>query len=164
MPKWKILNKTKKNKPQQKQEIDISIAEKNESIQQPQIQKTQEKQENSEFPNQTEQKKEPTPIKTYKETLYSSDHPIKKKTQIHQRQRWENAETIGKNIDSIDSEKKHSSSYSNQSNRIEDKIDCLLSRKGVKKQNDEKEKTSDIPEGYIAKKNKRTGLTYYTKK
>jgi hypothetical protein len=170
LSKWKILKKTKKNTSPQKQEIDISINDKKENTSEQHFQKTQENHEKQEStgettnPQLTPEKKEYTPVKTYKETLYSTDHPLQKKNQIHQRQRWENAETIGKNVDSIDTDKKNIFSHSNQKNRIEEKIDCLLSRQKPQKQNHETEKTSDDTEGYIAKKNKKTGLTYYAKK
>lgn len=133
LPKWKILNKNKQNQTKQKQEIDISINEKNQQIKQKETKQTQETHQHQQQPTQEKQNKEYTPIKTYKETLYSSDHPQQKKKQLQSRQRWETAEIIGKNIDDINTEKKHTTPLSTQSDSLEHKIDALLSKKGLQK-------------------------------
>ncbi|MFO7678305.1 MAG: hypothetical protein R6V50_08000 [Thermoplasmatota archaeon] len=157
MPKWKIFNKLKQKRPREKKEIEIGIDKKNEVKEEKKID-TSTKDTEKETQNTTY-----TPIKTYKETLYSTDHPSPAKKQKVQRERWENVDTIERKIDDANEQKKSSFSRSVQSNRVEERIDSILSEKGLKNHQESKEKKQEPPNGYIAKKNKKTGLTYYTK-
>ncbi len=47
---------------------------------------------------------------------------------------------------------------------IEKKVDRLLTSKGMKVTVEKQGKEFDVPDGYVLKVNKKTGLTYYKKK
>ena len=153
MTRWKLFGKSKEKKQGMEKEIDIPIIEDEET--------TEQKEEIfSENCKETEE----TPITEYNETLYSSEHPSKKGKETWKRRGWESTGTIEKNVDTIDKKKTAYKQTSAGSNDTEKKVDRLLSNKRIKKTDKKKAESSAVPEGYIPKVNKKTGLTYYKKK
>ena len=134
-------------------EIDIPIIEDEETTK-------QEEKVSSETSEETEE----PPITEYHETLYSREHPSKKGKETWRRRSWESTSTVEKNVDTIDKKKTVYKQTSAGSNDIERKVDNLLSSKGIKTTDKKKVKSSTVPEGYIPKVNKKTGLKYYKKK
>jgi len=148
-----LFGKSKEKKQGMEKEIDIPIIEDEEIT---------EKKEELFF--ETNESTEETPITEYHETLYSSEHPSKKGKETLRRKSWESTSTIEKNVDTIDKKKTAYKQTSAGSNDIERKVDRLLSSKGIKTTTKKKVESSVVPEGYIPKVNKKTGLTYYKKK
>ena len=153
MARWKLFGKSKEKEQENEKEIDIPIIEDEEPI----------KQKEEVFFETSEVTEEP-PITEYHETLYSSEHPSKKGKDTWRRRSWESTSTIEKNVDTIDKKKTVYKQTSAGSNDIEGKVDRLLSNKGIKTTDKKKAESSAVPEGYISKVNKKTGLTYYKKK
>ena len=161
MARLKLFGKSKAKKEDTEEEIDISIVEDKEIPKQNGEVKKESKEETGlERSEETEE----LPITEYHETLYSSDHPSKKGKETWKRKSWESTSTIEKNIDTIDKKKIVYKKTSAGSDGIEKKVDRLFSSKGIKTTKKESGRTTVAPEGYVAKVNKRTGLTYYKKK
>lgn len=159
MARWKLFGKSKEKKQGNEKEIDIPIIEDKEPIKQEPV-----KQKEEVFLEASEVIEEP-PITEYHETLYSSEHPSKKGKETWRRKSWESTSTIEKNVDTIDKKKTVYKQTSAGSNDLEKKVDKLLSSKGVKTTEKKDTKaTSETPEDYIVKVNKKTGLKYYKKK
>jgi hypothetical protein len=148
-----LFGKSKEKKQGNEKEIDIPIIKDEETT----------KQKEEVFFETSEVTEEP-PITEYHETLYSSEHPSKKGKETLRRKNWDSMNTIEKNVDTIDKKKTAYKQTSTGSNDIERNVDNLLSSKGVKTTDKKKVKSSAVPEGYIPKVNKKTGLTYYKKK
>ena len=153
MARWKLFGKSKEKEQGNEKEIDIPIIEDEEPI----------KQKEEVFFETSEVTEEP-PITEYHETLYSSEHPSKKGKDTWRRRSWESTSTIEKNVDTIDKKKTVYKQTSAGSNDTERKVDNLLSSKGIKTTDKKIVESSAVPEGYIPKVNKKTGLTYYKKK
>jgi len=157
----KLFGKSKAKKEDTEKEIDIPIIEDEETPKQnEEVKEESMKEANIETSDETEE----LPITEYHETLYSIDHPSKKHKETLKRKSWENTSTIEKKVDAIGKKKIVFKQKSAGSDGIEKKVDRLFSSKGIRKAKKKKGKAAVVPEGYIAKVNKRTGLTYYKKK
>jgi len=152
----KRFGKSKEKKQVNDKEIEIPVFE--------EVDPSEEKIEESSIEKIEDEEIEKTPITEYNETLYSSDHPSKKKQKTYKRNRWESTTTIEKNVDTIDKKKPISIKTSSDSGGIENKVDRLFAKKGVKVTGGKHEKEFMVPEGYVLKVNKKTGLKYYKKK
>ena len=164
MARRKLFGKSKQKKADTAKEIDIGIVEDGKTLQQD----DDTKQENIEEENlEEDSESEQQPIKEYHETFYSRDHPSMNNQKSWRRHRWENATIIERNVDSFDEHNTDHASSSECSDDIDRKVDRLFSAKGVKKGKKTKKKKDEkpaVPDGYVEKVNKRTGLTYYQKK
>lgn len=125
MKKWKILSKFKTRKKEDSKEPEISV-EKNEEITQPDIKEEDEiKEENEE-----------SPVKEYRETLYSrgeapKQSPISPKS-IEKKWpggRWENVDFIEKNVDHIGKRKPEYTEETLTKLDINKKVDRLISKR-----------------------------------
>lgn len=153
MARRKLFGKSKAKKEDTEKKIDVSIIEDEETPKQ-----------NEEVNIETCEETEELPITEYHETLYSSDHPSKKDKETWKRRSWESTSTIEKNVDTINKKKIGYKQKSAGSNDIEKKVDRLFSSKGIKTAKKKKGKAAVVPEDYMPKVNKKTGLTYYKKK
>ena len=153
MTRRNLFGKYKAKKEDTEKKIDVSIIEDEETPKQ-----------NEEVNIETCEETEELPITEYHETLYSSDHPSKKGKETWKRKSWESTSTIEKNVDKIDKKKIVHKQMSAGSDRIEKKLDRLFSSKGIKTAKKKKGKAAVVPEDYMPKVNKKTGLTYYKKK
>ena len=161
MARRKLFGKSKAKKEDTEKEIDVPIVEDKETPKQnDEVKEELKKEVNVETSEETEE----LPITEYHETLYSSDHPSKKGKETWKRKSWESTSTIEKNVDAIDKKKIVYKQTSAGSDGIERKVDRLFSSKGIKTAKKKKDKAIVVPEGYIPKVNKKTGLTYYKKK
>jgi len=157
----KLFGKSKAKKEDTEKKIDVSIVEDEETPKQNEEVKEELKKEiNIETCEETEE----LPITEHHETLYSSDHPSKKDKETWKRRSWESTSTIEKNVDKIDKKKIVHKQMSAGSDRIEKKLDRLFSNKRIKTAKKKKGKAAVVPEDYMPKVNKKTGLTYYKKK
>ena len=161
MARWKLLGRSKAKREDIGKEIDIPIIEDEETPKQNDEVKKELKEE---VTLETSEETEERPITEYHETLYSSDHPSQKGKETWKRKRWESTNIIENNVDIIDKKKTAYKQTTADSDGIERKVDSLFSSKGIKTAKKKKGKAIATPEGYIAKVNKKTGLTYYKKK
>ena len=87
--------------------------------------------QNEEVFAQEIKKVEDEEIKEYNETLYTSDHPSYKKNVIQSRTRWESTSTIERNVDEIDKKREIYKATTSGSDRLEKKVDQLLTSKKI---------------------------------
>ena len=146
--RWKKKDKTKKKSQSSSQDMDIPVFDA--SFSDPPSQQ----------PDTINTGPEDEEITEYHETLYSRDH-LKHQTS-YTKKRWESTSTIESNVDTLGKQHTASSAQARYDAAIDAKVDTLLKKKG--KSTPKKQTKPPTPEGYIKKKNKRTGLTYYTKK